>query len=52
LKTAITKVWEKFLKIFFIFCWQIIYIIHVRYHNDGSKKLNACIQFFLHLVYF
>jgi hypothetical protein len=25
--------------------------IHVRYYDDGSKKLNACIQFFLHMVY-
>jgi hypothetical protein len=27
-------------------------MIHVRYHDDGSKKLNACIRFFLHMVYF
>ncbi len=23
----------------------------VRYHDDGSKELNACIRFFLHMVY-
>jgi hypothetical protein len=23
----------------------------VSYHDDGSKKLNACIRFFLHMVY-
>ncbi len=23
----------------------------VRYHKDGSKELNACNQFFLHMVY-
>jgi hypothetical protein len=26
--------------------------VTVRYHEDGSKKLNACIQFFLDMVYF
>ncbi len=25
--------------------------VPVRYHNDGSKELNACIRFFLHMVY-
>jgi hypothetical protein len=25
--------------------------VPVRYHDDGSKKLNACIRFFLHMVY-
>jgi hypothetical protein len=23
----------------------------VRYHDDGYKELNACVRFFLHMVY-
>jgi hypothetical protein len=23
----------------------------VRYHDDGSKELNACIRFLFHMVY-
>jgi hypothetical protein len=26
-------------------------LVIVRYHDDGSKKLNTCIWFFLHMVY-
>jgi hypothetical protein len=25
--------------------------IIVRYHDDGSKELNPCIRFFLHMIY-
>ncbi len=25
--------------------------VSVRYHNDGSKELNACIRFLSHMVY-
>jgi hypothetical protein len=26
-------------------------VVIVRYHDDGSKKLNACIRLLLHMVY-
>ncbi len=29
----------------------LILIVNVRYHNDGSNKLNACISFLSHMVY-
>ncbi len=28
------------------------YYVSVRYHTEESKKLNAFIRFFLHMVYF
>jgi hypothetical protein len=28
-----------------------MYYIFVRYHDDGSKKLNACILSLSHMVY-
>ncbi len=28
------------------------FVVNVRYHDDGSKKLNACTRVFLHMVYF
>jgi hypothetical protein len=41
------------LKLLFVIVVQCHHIaIIVCYHEDGSKKLNACIRFFLHMVYF
>jgi hypothetical protein len=28
-----------------------LFNVCVRYHDDGSKELNACIRFLLHMVY-
>jgi hypothetical protein len=31
---------------------RLVHIItNVCYHDDGSKELNACIRFLLHMVY-
>ncbi len=35
-----------------VYIWVFeVQVLTVRYHDDASKELNACIRFLLHMVY-